>query len=525
MATNNKTETQSVDYKKFYQLLDAASKLADEANYSEALKIVNQMKTLGSHYLFSYYVSGLLINIGDALSDLRIIEEGKQLLESDFKRIITIDDLAPSANYNLANAYLFTANLEKNNKLFLVGQNNLNSAKFHYREAVNLEKNSQDLAKIFVNLGNCLDKLGRVVEALECYDKALSIKPNFGMALGNKGKELLYYAELCGEHQARLILEAYSLLKLATLEVTPEAARHFSELMKYIENKAQKLPLNNPPKLPGYKIESKTKLEEYLINFCLKNGLYLNVCRFCQECNAAIGDTLTIKTMIVPANDKSYLVLSSYLNEIKQDFVTARLLLILSRYPKINLDFFDKRVTIIDTLDNTVNNVYIQLAKAAFTTFYNILDKLAFFINDYLQLGIKEEYINFSNIWYADKSRDNIKQKIINSNNASLNALFDIHKDLDYGMYNQLKKTRNALTHRFVKIQINPQLQNDRIMSEEMLVKQTLELAQVVRNAIVYLLQFVHLEEIKKSPKNKKTVQIIAHAIPDKSKSRRKKLR
>jgi tetratricopeptide (TPR) repeat protein len=521
VVTNNKTNSQSSERKKFYQLLDVALRLTDETKYSEALEKVNQMKTLGSNYIASYYISGLLINIGDALNDLRIIEEGKQLLEIDFKKIVAINDLTSSANYNLANAFLFKENLEKNSKFFLVGQNNLNSAKSHYRIALNLEKSNQVLAQIFVNLGICFDRLGRVVEALECYDKALSLKPNFGMALGNKGKELLYYAELCGEHQGRLTLEAYSLLKSAISEVTPESANHFSILVKYIEKNAKGLPLDNPPKLPGYKIESKSKFEEYLINFCLKNSLYLNVCRFCQECNAAIGDTVTIKSMIVPANDKSYLILSSYLNEIKQDFVTARLLLILSIYPKMNLEFFDKRVTIIDTLDNTITNVRIQLVKAAFTTFYNILDKLAFFINDYLKLGIKEEKISFSNIWYMDKSRDYIKEKIVNSNNASLNAIFDIHKDLDYGIYYKLKNTRNALTHRFVKIQANPQLQSDIIMSEETLVKQTLELAQVVRNSIIYLLQFVHLEELKK-PKDGLMIHLIAHAIPDKSKNRRK---
>ena len=36
------------------------------------------------------------------------------------------------------------------------------------------------------------------------------------------------------------------------------------------------------------------------------------------------------------------------------------------------------------------------------------------------------------------------------------------------------------------------------IMSEEDLVKRTLELARIVRSAIIYLLHFVHVEETKK---------------------------
>jgi hypothetical protein len=373
-------------------------------------------------------------------------------------------------------------------------------------------------------LGNCYDHLGRVVEALECYDKALKLEPDFGMALGNKGKALWYYADLCGEHQGTYIIEAYSLLKSAQRGVTPEAALSFLNYIKQIEQRMPRLPLNNPPKYPGYNIKGKSKFEQYLIEFCLQNNLYLNICNFCKKCNAAIGDTATMKSMIVPAKENSYLVLSSYLNEIKQDYVIARMLLVLSRYPDLNLDFFDKYVTIINTLDSSINNVYVQLTKTSFKTFFDILDKIAFFINDYLKLSIRESYINFSNIWYQDKTRTEIKQKILLTKNDSLNALYDIHKDLDYGTWRTKKEVRNALTHRFVKIKVCPEKENDRIMSEETLVEQTLELAKIVRNSLIYLLQFVHVEEMKKSTKIKGlTLPLTASEIPFRLKRRRKK--
>jgi hypothetical protein len=66
--------------------------------------------------------------------------------------------------------------------------------------------------------------------------------------------------------------------------------------------------------------------------------------------------------------------------------------------------------------------------------------------------------------------------------------------------------------------------ESDRIMSEETLVEQTLELAKIVRNSLIYLLQFVHVEEIKKSTKIKgPTFPITASKIPFKLKRRRKK--
>ena len=147
-------------------------------------------------------------------------------------------------------------------------------------------------------MGNCFDYLGRVVEALECYDKALKLEPDFGMALGNKGKGLIYYAVLCGEHQGTFTREAYSLLKSAKKGVTPEAKVSFLEYIKQIEQGAKSLQLNKPLTYPGYSIKGRSKFEKYLINFCLQNNLYLNICNFCKKCNAAIGDNVTIKSMI-----------------------------------------------------------------------------------------------------------------------------------------------------------------------------------------------------------------------------------
>ncbi len=509
-------------------LVELATKRLNNNDCAGAIEAVRQIQALGPNHLISYLSSGLLIDIGSVLNDEKLVEEGKLILEKDYQKIVNDDKLAPTAVYNLANAYLglFYFQLEKRQEIFFLKKDNLDSAKYYYRKALQFKSGNILTAQILVNLGNCFDYIGRVVEALECYDQALSLRPDFGMALGNKGKALHYYADLCGEHQVTFIMEAYTLLKSAKSEVTPEAALSFSETLKVIEKRGRNLPLDNPPKFPGYSIKGKTKLERYLIDFCLRNQLYLNVCNFCKKCDAAIGDTITIRKMTVPANDYSYLTLSSYLNEIKQDYVTARALMVLSSYEKLNLDFFDRYVTITDTLDQSISNIYIQLTKTSFKTFYDLLDKIAFFINDYLCLGIQEERINFSTIWYTSRDRKKIKETIVKTRNASLNALYNIHKDLDYGMYRTLKDTRNSLTHRFVKIKVTPVVDSDRVMSEETLTKQTLDLAKIVRNSIIYLLQFVQVEELKKPKKTTgSTIPITVPIIPYRQKNRRTKKR
>jgi tetratricopeptide (TPR) repeat protein len=506
------------------ELHQQAIKHMDSGDYKASLDTARKIQNLGSHYFVSYIASGLLIDIGVGLNDQKIIMEGVELLQKDLRKITRSEKYASTANYNLANGFyaLFAFRKNKDHFALCFKESEIDKAKFYFRES--LKHNIQNptfKSKIYVNLGNCYDELGRVVEALECFDEALKWNPDHGMALGNKGQALLNYAALSGEHQGTLIIEAYGLLsKALKLGVTPEAEKVFAQYQKHIRDHfPDKQTLEEPPKYPGYKIKTKSKIEKFLIEFCLEHKLYLNVCNFCQKCAAAIGDTIVIKRMLVrkPKNIKkdTFLQLSSYLNHIKQDFITARFLLIISRFKGINLDFVDNNVTIVDTLDQTRHNIYIQLLKEAFKSFYNILDKIACFIDNYLELGIPKNRINFNGLWYSDQKAKTIRNKIAATKNFGLNALFDIHRDFEKGPYKKLRKTRNALTHRFINIKTSPKPENYENMTEESLLGRTLELSRIVRSAIIYLLCFVSVEETKKEKKTTSfTKSLKAREIP-----------
>lgn len=485
----------------------------ESGDFEGALDLAYKIRTLGSDYHTSYIISGLLIDIGFGLGKEEIVKEGVELLQKDFESIVNREEYAPTAYYNFANGYynLFCFKLMEDPNATFFRETELDLARAYYRKA--LEYDFQDVmltSQIWVNLGNCFDTLGRVLDALECYEEALKWKPDHGMALGNKGIALSYYALVSGEHQATHLIEAYSLLSQALkLGVLPEAAETFSEYLEDIKKWfSDKETLDKPPEYPGYTIEAESEFERFLVEFCLKNKLFLNVCNFCQKCNAAIGDTAVIKKMIVPISqdienkspeNNRYLRLSAYLNQIKQDYVSARFLLVLSRYQGLNLDFADKHVTIINTLDYTVYSIYIQLVKMSFKSFYNILDKIACFINDYLELGISEADVHFRNIWYSNWKKKKVRKKIEKTKNSSLNALFDIHRGFRKdGPYEKLHNTRNALTHRFVNVRMLQELEDEENMSEETLIKHALELARIVRSAIIYLLYFVYAEESKK---------------------------
>lgn len=503
------------------QLAQQACQKMDTGDFEGALKLAYKIRSLGSDYILSYTVSALLIDIGSGMGNEEVVMEGVDLLQRNFDAIVNYN--APTAYYNLANGYyaLYRFKMMRDPYIGCFKPTELDQARLNYRKA--LENKPQDAilaSKIWVNLGNCFDTLGRVIDALECYEESLRLKPDHGMALGNMGIALYYYATVAGEHERTFLVEAYSLLSHALrLRVPSEKVSTFT---KYLEDIRKQFPdkriLDNPPKYPGYKIRARSKIERFLQEFCLTNKLYLNICNFCQRCDAAIGDTAVIKKMIVPVNKDSYLHLSGYLNQIKQDYVTARFLLILSRYEGLNLNFVDKHVAIIDTLDYSMHNIYIQLVKTSFKTFYDILDKIACFINDYLELGIDETKINFRNVWHTSKTK-----KIENTKNFSLNALFDVHRDFEKnGQYEKLQKTRNALTHRFVNIRMFLEHEDEENMSEDTLVRRTIELARIVKNAIIYLLYFVDEEERKKALKSKGIIgPKFAQAVPDYLKKRR----
>lgn len=525
-----------MDIDRLNELRQQAVEKMDTSDFNGAFNLAHKIQSLGSHYIVSYIVSGLLIDIGVALGDEKTTKEGVELLQKDFEAIVQYERYAPTAYYNIANGYsaLFRFKKMRDPYVACFKKTELNQAKVYYKRALKYDLQDDLLAsQIWVNLGNCFDNLGRVIDALECYEKALKCKPDHGMALGNKGLALFYYARLTDEHQATFFIEAYSLLSQALkLGVLPEAVSGFTRYLKAItEQFSDKKILDNPPKYPGYTIKARSKFERFLIEFCLRNKLYLNICNYCQKCDAAIGDPMVIQKMIVPINkrkekdflkDDPYLRLSAYLNQIKQDYITARFLLILSRYKGLNLNFVDKRVKIIDTLDYSMHNIYIQLIKTSFKNFYDIIDKIACFINDYLELGILKTQIDFRRVWYTNLKTKRIHKKIENTKNFSLNALFDIHRDFENGPYKKLRKTRNALTHRFINIRMFQELEGEENMTEDTLVRQTVELARIVRSAIIYLLYFVYVEESKKEAKLKgiKTPMFVQE-LPDGLKSHR----
>lgn len=516
---------------KLNELIKKANDCLDKGDFRNTLKWTKKIIELNLGIDSIFAGSALFINIGMAMKDSSILKRGIDLLEDNFDEIYKGENYRGSLYYNLGNGFSNSFYMEKmGSKKECFGcfnETQLDKAIEYYRKSLNCKMNGGILSRILVNLGNCYDNQGRVIDALEQYDKALKINSNFGMALANKGSAILHYAHLISEKKLRMMYYVKSRnLIVESLEkgIIPEAKPGFEKLLVWLDDKLENTELvENYPNDYGIKIESDSKFKEFFISFCLENKLYLNVCNYCQECQEAIGDPIVIPKMIVELKkDKNtnffvsdpFLILSGYLNQIKQDYISARFLLALSHYKEFGFEFIDKKVSLIDTLDYRKYNIYIQLMKTSFMRFYNILDKIAFFINEYLEIGESERNISFHRIWYSNPI--DILKDIRNTRNISPNAIYKIHKDLyDNGYFSYLKELRDALTHRFVNIYHFEKEDSER-MSEESLFNKTLELSKFTRNAIMYLINFVYIKESKKEEDLKGFIPpMFAIEIPD----------
>ncbi len=183
--------------------------------------------------------------------------------------------------------------------------------------------------------------------------------------------------------------------------------------------------------------------------------------------------------------------------------------LLATMYTEIHKSFVLTRKKLYDVLCSQEDFDTEQL-KMIYKNIYSVLDKIAMFLSVYLDLPIEAHKVDFATIW-VDKSRKNIQSKILaHENNLSLLALYNIKQDVygssfvDYLIDEQtkdLKRIRNFLEHKFVKVQSGAMTYNDFQMtiSKEELSLNTIRLAQLIRCAIIYLCNFVmHAEYDKK---------------------------
>jgi hypothetical protein len=442
----------------------------------------------------------------------------------DYAKITTLaDDEKFQLHYILGNAWykLFTKNkANKNIKISFSENNKVDQTIINYRKAKkylngNLQKES--ICNLYTNLGNIFSELGRPIEAFKNWNKALEYNSEFNMALGNLGYGLYCYTSLLYDtsHIHIINREAYRILNKIKKDNNYEKAYIFFESVKSKIFKIYPSDFLNKSfeDEEQYSIGNSENERNYK-KWVLENKLFLNPLNDISTHTIVAHDVLSLPSIIVPV-DMVYNkpTFHSLFNNIKQEFISLRYFYYL--YHSMNesdLHFSDIGSHLSDTLDYPQIGIKFEYFKIAFRMAYSILDKIAYFLNFYLQLNIKLYDVSFKKIWYKNIKTQTVREEIINLSNNAINGLFILSKDF-YEPDNNFKSSldpesknisdlRNYIEHRGISIHsdIIGDIEEKDInydINEENFAKRTFYLIEKSREAIIYLSMAINIEEKK----------------------------
>ncbi|MHB9101959.1 MAG: LA2681 family HEPN domain-containing protein [Sulfuricella sp.] len=371
--------------------------------------------------------------------------------------------------------------------------------------------------QILTNLANQLDTLGRFVEARAYWSAALVIDSSFWMARANRGRGLMHYAAALYDpgHAGVFAVHAHCDLIKAVELISRHPHLGDSRLISFFSKSAEQIAHH-------YDIEAISKaykpddwdigtepMERAYRRWCLDNVLFLNPMNDIEAASIAARDILSLPDFTTAINEPPIVV--GMFNELKQGFVSARWMLwegIQSDEPHLS----DREVLLYNTLGYPAYGLSVEKVKIAFRMAYSTLDKIAYFLNHYLALGIPEKRVSFRTIW-REKDNGPVRDRFAKSENWPFRGLFWLSKDLfEEDMRDStepearaLADLRNHLEHKYVKVHemLLPSKSlgdpfHDALAHEITrpdLERRTLRLMQLVRSALIYLALGMHREE------------------------------
>jgi len=252
-----------------------------------------------------------------------------------------------------------------------------------------------------------------------------------------------------------------------------------------------------------------TQEETAYRTWVLQHCLFINPMNDLVTQSIAATDVLHTPSMVVPIGEPP--IYQGFFNQLKQEYTTARYLLyegLHRRAPR----FPDKDVQLVNTLDYPSYGTSIEYVKLAYR-YFSVFDKIAYFLNAYLQLAIPEKRVNFQTLWHEKQDRKRpLKQMFVKRPNLPLRGLYWISRDLDDQEDRRLQPDasllstiRQQLEHKYLKahepewiLAKGDPLLTDTIaynIDRRMFEEKALGLATIVRAATLYLVLGVHSEE------------------------------
>lgn len=378
-------------------------------------------------------------------------------------------------------------------------------------------------AQLLTNLGNALNHIGRFVEAIEAWDRALACEPRLAMANGNRGLGLGHYASALYDpgHNAVLALAARDALGRACApDALLDSAGLDAALAMFARAKASldahfgDADVSSADDLDSYSL-GRGKHERAYRRWCLNNRLFLNPLNDVGPYAIAGQDVMTLPSITVVGLDggPGPPPVIHYFNGLKQEFATARYTL----YEGVTdrgIHFSDRDVVLYNTLDYPAFGLGVERVKMAFRSAYALLDKIGFLLNAYLGLGHGERQVSFRNLWFRGGKGKELHPALDGLANWPLRGLYWLSKDVFEDAFRQvtepdaqlLYELRNHLEHKFVGVRdhlflaltptaIAKPPAGVFAIPFDQLAARTLRQLKLARAALIYLALGVHAEE------------------------------
>lgn len=400
-----------------------------------------------------------------------------------------------------------------------------------YQDREELKEDSEEfqfvsiyLLMAYTNYANLLNTCGRVIKALS-YLK-IGVGRDFPMAIGNFAGFLMDYAvfDYDSGHQSVFANESYQLLNevLEFENVEPEAYDHYEDLIKRLRKWYPLEFLKEPYEFEEYSLGDSEEEINYR-NWCLENTLFLNTLNDAFPYSVSANDILHLPNIVTKIDEGPKY--HGLFNQIKQEYVSARFMV----YDALSFKgahFSDKDVHLVNTLDYPTYGVSIEKVKYSYRSLYSLFDRIAFFINEYFEIGIKDRDVSYRSIWQGriNKGKNsynlkmNLKSKMTDEEtfNLPLIGLYWLCKDIGKQKVKHhyiepaiehISKIRHHLEHRYLKVHdslLYPITSRSQPEREDSLAysitvdefkSAVMQLLTYVREGIILLTMAVHLEE------------------------------
>jgi hypothetical protein len=305
----------------------------------------------------------------------------------------------------------------------------------HLRRALHRDAlkdlSTRQVCQVLTNLAALLNHVGRFSEAQELWDRAVSFMPDFALARGKRGYGLTHYAHVLYDrsHVEKFLKKARTDLMEAVHGpgLGADAHAHFTERLEWVDASYPLARKGRSMALFAYTPGASSDEITYR-RWCLEHRLFLNPLNDLGPYPAAMRDELVVPAVVRSGDGGASM--QGFFNQAKQSYVSARYMYyegVTAREPH----FSDRDVLLFDTLDFPSYSLAAERVKAAFTMAMGAFDRIAYFLNFYLDLSVPEHRLTFRTFWYEMQRReDGLMEVFSERKNWPLRGLFWLSKDL-----------------------------------------------------------------------------------------------